>query len=106
MRSVPFAMNSPTRSHYADNLQERHTDRPGLKQVLRVIWLRVHCTRNSCRRSARECGEKDNLSGGSLEIVEHATDDALTPQNSVLRLIATGRANKESRISSPPRKNR
>lgn len=32
----------------------------------------------------------------SLEIVEHATDDALTPAEiSLLRLIAAGRANKE-----------
>lgn len=45
---------------------------------------------------AAHAGKKTISPEASLEIVEHATDDALTPAEiSVLRLIATGRANKE-----------
>jgi len=45
---------------------------------------------------AANAGKKTISPEASLEIVEHATDDALTPAEiSVLRLIATGRANKE-----------
>ena len=45
---------------------------------------------------AAHAGKKTVSPEASLEIVEHATDDALTPAEiSVLRLIAAGRANKE-----------
>ena len=45
---------------------------------------------------AANAGKKTVSPEASLEIVEHATDDALTPAEiSVLRLIAAGRANKE-----------
>ena len=45
---------------------------------------------------AAYAGKKTVSPEVSLEIVEHATDDALTPAEiSVLRLIAAGRANKE-----------
>jgi DNA-binding NarL/FixJ family response regulator len=45
---------------------------------------------------AANAGKKIVSPEASLEIVEHATDDALTPAEiSVLRLIAAGRANKE-----------
>ena len=45
---------------------------------------------------AAHVGKKTVSPEASLEIVEHATDDALTPAEiSVLRLIAAGRANKE-----------
>ena len=45
---------------------------------------------------AANAGKKTISPEASLEIVEHATDDALTPAEiSVLRLIAAGRANKE-----------
>jgi DNA-binding NarL/FixJ family response regulator len=46
-------------------------------------------------RAANE-GRKTISPEASLEIVEHATDDALTPAEiSVLRLIAAGKANKQ-----------
>src|SRR5271166_6420071 len=45
---------------------------------------------------AANAGKKAISPEASLEIVEHATDDALTPAEiSVLRLIAAGKANKE-----------
>ena len=45
---------------------------------------------------AANAGKKTISPEASLEIVEHATDEALTPSEiSVLRLIAAGRANKE-----------
>ena len=45
---------------------------------------------------AANAGKKTISPEASLEIAEHATDDALTPAEiSVLRLIAAGRANKE-----------
>jgi DNA-binding NarL/FixJ family response regulator len=45
---------------------------------------------------AANAGKKIVSPEASLEIVEHATDDALTPAEiSVLQLIAAGRANKE-----------
>ena len=45
---------------------------------------------------AASAGKKAISPEASLEIVEHAMDDSLTPAEvSVLRLIAAGRANKE-----------
>src|SRR6202040_782197 len=45
---------------------------------------------------AANAGKKTISPEASLEIVEHATDDALTPAEiSVLRLIAAGNANKQ-----------
>ena len=55
------------------------------------------CTKNCWTRSGQRMRKENGVSPeASLEIVEHATDDALTPAEiSVLRLIASGRANKE-----------
>jgi DNA-binding NarL/FixJ family response regulator len=79
----------------------------GTVRISRLLWDQrppaVTC-RCLLPRSTAECetvpavhaGEKALSSEASCEIAEHATDDALTPaENSALRLIVAGNANKQ-----------
>jgi DNA-binding NarL/FixJ family response regulator len=72
-------------------------------QVLRALKAGAHAylLKNTLHKDlvdtirAVHAGKKALSPEASFELAEHATDDALTPGENVLRLIATGNANKQ-----------